>query len=104
MFLTMGVGALLRRVNWLTAEADASLLKLVIRLLIPCLILRAVVDAESLRSVENLAVPPVIGFGVCAIGVLVGLLIARLGSGLTGLSTPVERRTFAFCVGLRAGR
>ena len=100
VFLTVGAGALLRRVNWLTAEADESLLKLVIRLLIPCLILRAVVGAESLRSFGNLAVPPMVGFVLCAGGVLVGLAVARLGAGLTGLSTPVERRTFAFCVGL----
>jgi hypothetical protein len=100
VFLTMGAGGLLRRLQWLTAEADASLLKLVIRLLVPCLIFRAVMGNESLRSVENLAIPPVVGFGLCALGVLVGIGVARLGAGITGLSTPVERRTFAVCVGI----
>ncbi len=39
VFALMGLGVLARRINWLTEEADASLLKLVVNILYPCLIL-----------------------------------------------------------------
>jgi len=100
VFLAMGIGALVRRLGWLTAEADASLFKLVIRLLMPCLILQAVMGNQSLRALENLALPPVVGYGLCALGIGMAALIARLGPGLTGLATPEQRRTFAVCVGI----
>ncbi len=90
----------LRRIGWLTAEADKSLLHLVVRVLIPCLIFRVVVDNPSLRNAENLIVPPFLGYGLCAVGLLVALGAARLGHRVTGLESVTQRRTFATCVGI----
>ena len=100
VFLVIATGMALRRLGWLTAEADQSLLKLVIRVLIPCLIFRVVVDNPSLRQPENLVVPPLVGFGLCALGLLVALGVARLGPRATGLDSAPGRRTFAACVGI----
>lgn len=100
VFLVVGAGMAMRRLGWLTAEADQSLLKLVIRVLIPCLIFRVVVDNPSLRHPENLILPPLLGFGLCAAGVLAALAVARLGPRLTGLHSGRQRRTFAACVGI----
>ncbi len=44
VFLVVATGMAARRLGWLTAEADKSLLRLVIRVLIPCLIFRVVVE------------------------------------------------------------
>jgi hypothetical protein len=100
VFLAMGLGATLRRVGWLTTAADDSLIKLVIRVLMPCLIFRVVVDNDSLRALANLAVPPVVGFSLCTAGILVAALVARFAPRLTGLTTPAQRRTFAACAGI----
>ncbi len=100
VFLAVGAGAAMRRLGWLTAEADDSLLKLVIRVLIPCLIFRVVVDNPSLRQPENLLLPPLMGFGLCALGLLAALGVSRLGHRATGLGTAGQRRTFATCVGI----
>lgn len=100
VFLVVGAGMAMRRLGWLTAEADQSLLKLVVRVLIPCLIFRVVVDNPSLRHPENLILPPLLGFGLCAAGVLGALAVARLGARLTGLHSARQRRTFAACVGI----
>ncbi len=100
VFLAVGVGMAVRRLGWLTAEADQSLLKLVIRVLIPCLVFRVVVDNPSLRQAENLLVPPLLGFGLCAVGLLVALGVTRLGTRVTGLDSVTKRRTFATCIGI----
>lgn len=100
VFLVIAAGMGLRRLGWLTAEADQSLLQLVIRVLIPCLIFRVVVDNPSLREPKNLILPPLVGFGLCAAGLLVALCVARLGPQVTGLNTVPQRRTFATCVGI----
>ena len=57
-----GMGLRLR--GWLTEEADASLIRVTINLLIPCLILDALIGNEALNRVENLIIPPLIGLYV----------------------------------------
>jgi len=81
----------------LTEDADESLTRLVINLLIPCLIFQSVLGNPALRRPENLLLPPLIGFGMVAVGI--GL--ARLFAGLAGLRTKPEQRTFAFLTGLQ---
>ena len=100
VFLVVGTGMAARWLGWLTAEADKSLLRLVIRVLIPCLIFRVVVDNPSLRNAANLVVPPLLGFGLCAVGLLAALAVSRLGRRATGLDSVAQRRTFATCVGI----
>jgi predicted permease len=97
VFAIMGVGLWLRRCNWLTAEADASLMRLCINLLIPCLIFGSVFGNAALRRPENLLLPPLAGFGMAALGVAVARLFARVA----GLNTKPEQRTFAFLTGLQ---
>lgn len=100
VFTVVGLGFLLRRVNWLTHEADESLLKLVIRVLMPCLILSVVMDNRAIDDRSNLMIPPVVGYGLTALGFAVGWLVARLMGPKLGLQTAVQQRTFALCVGM----
>jgi predicted permease len=97
VFGLMVVGLWLRRRNWLTAEADQTLMRLVINLLIPSLIFDSVLGNTALRRPENLILPPFIGYGMMALGVA----IARAFAPVAGLQTPPERRTFAFLTGLQ---
>jgi len=97
VFGIMGIGLWLRRRNWLTAEADASLMRLCINLLIPSLIFTSVLGNATLRRTENLLLPPLVGYGMAALGIA----IARLFAPLAGLRTKPEQRTFAFLAGLQ---
>ena len=42
IFIFIAVGIVARRLDWLTAEADTSILKLVVNVLYPCLIFQSV--------------------------------------------------------------
>jgi len=97
VFGIMGIGLWLRRRNWLTAEADQSLMRLVINLLIPSLIFNSVLGNAALRRPENLLLPPVVGFGMVALGIV----MARAFAPLAGLRSKPEQRTFAFLAGLQ---
>lgn len=97
VFGIMATGLWLRRRNWLSAEADQSLMRLTINLLIPSLIFDSVVGNAALRRPENLVLPPLVGFGMVA----VGITLARWFSRLAGVRSERERKTFAFLAGLQ---
>jgi len=97
VFAIMGVGLWLRQRNWLSADADASLMRITVNLLLPSLIFDSVLDNAALRRPENLLLPPLVGFGMVVVGVALAGAFARLA----GLQTKPERRTFAFLTGLQ---
>lgn len=99
MFGVIGIGALTRRLGWLTEEADQSLLKLIIRVLLPCLILDSVVGNPTLQQTSNVTLPPLVGYATMAGGMILAAVFSRLGRGITGLAEPRDRRTFALAVG-----
>jgi predicted permease len=96
VFGLAAVGLVIRKLNWLTEEADQSLLRVNINLLLPCLILDAALGNPALAELRNLLLAPGVGFATLMIGVLVALAARRLH----GLSDPRQCRTFAFSVGL----
>ena len=97
VFGIMGIGLWLRRRGWLAADADASLMRVTINLLLPALIFDSVLGNAALRRPENLLLPPLAGFGMVAVGVGVARIFARAA----GLQTKPEQRTFAFLTGLQ---
>lgn len=96
VFGVMGLGVLLRKLNWLNEEADRSLMRVCVNLLLPCLILDKSLGNPALSHASNLLLAPVIGY------LLVGLAMALawLAQPLHGRREPAERRTFAVVVGL----
>lgn len=90
------LGLVVRKLEWLTEEADHSLLRLNINLLFPCLILDAALGNAALSRLGNLMLAPAVGFGTVALG----LAVAWGCRGWHGLSTPEARRTFAVTVGI----
>ncbi|MCC6683117.1 MAG: AEC family transporter [Phycisphaeraceae bacterium] len=100
VFSVMLIGALIRRANWLTAEADQALIHLVIRVLMPALILDVMVGNPRLQDAANVTLPPVVGFVAVCIGLGLSLLAARLLGPRLGMHDRRQQRTFAACVGV----
>ncbi|MFA6960528.1 MAG: AEC family transporter [Opitutaceae bacterium] len=96
VFVMIGLGAFMRRVKWLTAEADASLLKLVVSFLYPCLIFENVVGNTALRQPGNLLLAPLVGFATISTGIYLAYYTGRA----MGLTQGLGLRTFAFSTGI----
>ncbi len=96
VFVLIALGAAMRRVKWLTAEADASLLKLVVNFLYPCLIFENVLGNAALRQPGNLLLAPLIGFVTIAMGIYLAYYTGRA----IGLTQGQGLRTFAFSTGI----
>ncbi len=96
VFGLAGVGLLIRKLNWLTEEADQSLLRVNINLLLPCLILDSAIGNPALTQWRNLLLAPAVGFGSVALGIA----LALAARALHGLTDRRATRTFAVSVGI----
>ena len=96
VFALMALGVVLRRVRWMTAEADESLLKLTVNILYPCLILDHVSANPALREAGNLVWAPLAGFST----VVAGLAVCYFAARLLGFTVGTGLRTFAFSAGI----
>lgn len=96
IFGAIVLGLLLRRGRVLTKDADQSLLRIVINVLIPCLVWDSILGNPVLDNPANMWLPPVIGFGTVALGILVAYFFSRLA----GLAEGSSRRSFALAAGL----
>jgi len=96
VFALIGIGAVMRRVRWLNAEADESLLKLVVNFLYPCLIFENVLGNVALRQPGNLLLAPLVGFATIAMGIYLAYYAGRS----LGLTQGQGLRTFAFSTGI----
>ncbi len=96
VFAIIAAGVGLRRVGWLTAEADASLLRVSFNFLYPCLIADMSLGNATLSHADNVLIPPLFGFGSVALGLALGALTARL----LRLTSP-GARSFAFTTALQ---
>lgn len=94
IFCIAGTGVVLRQLNWLTADADASLLRVTINVLTPCLIFDSILGNQAFSQPGNVWLPPLVGFGTVALGIPFALLLR----GATGLRDERARRTFTFVV------
>lgn len=96
VFCLAAVGLVIRKLNWLTEEADQSLLRVNINLLYPCLILDAALGNPAMSQLGNLVLAPAFGF----LTVALGIWLARSAGWLHGLREPAAARTFAVSVGI----
>lgn len=96
VFALIAVGAAIRRCGWIESAGEASLVRLVVYVCMPCLVFDTIVGNAALRVPGNLFLPPLAGFVTTIVGFAVGYLTARrIGLGVgTGL------RTFALTVGI----
>jgi len=96
IFIIIAMGSALRRGGLLTEEADASLLRLTVNILLPALVLNLILGNEALMNPVNILVPPVLGF----ISIALATVLAWAVAPLAGLKESA-RRTFAFCAGIQ---
>jgi len=96
VFIVILAGFAIRRAGWLTAEADTSLMRLVVNLLFPCLILDNILGNPAVEQLGNVILAPLAG----AATTLLGFGVCWLVAPLLGMREPRARRTFAFTVGL----
>ena len=91
------VGVILRKVDWLTEAADASLMRVVVNVLTPAFILDKVLGNQALHHPGNLFLPPVAGF--C--GVALGVWVSGLASRRLRLGPEAVTRTFGASTGIQ---
>lgn len=96
VFLVIMAGFAIRRVGWLSEEADASMMRVIVNLLVPCLILDNILGNPAVEQLGNVILAPAIG----AITVLLGFTICWFAAPLFGIRDSRMRRTFALTVGL----
>lgn len=96
VFVIVAIGFAIRRLGLLTAEADRSLLRLAVNVLVPCLIADSILANAALRQTGNFLLPPLVGLATVSLGYLVGAFGARAMRLAPGKQT----RTFAYTVGL----
>jgi len=96
IFGLMVVGLGLRKFNWLTEEADQSLLRINVNVLLPCLIFDSALGNPTLSQIRNLLLAPAFGFA----SVVLGIGLALAARAWHGLRERPAARTFAVCVGI----
>jgi predicted permease len=97
VFAIMAAGLGIRRLNWLSEEADHSLFRVVVNFLMPCLILDTVMSNPAARDWRNLTLAPAIGF----VTILASLGFVWLVSGWMKFPSLPTRRTFTITAGLQ---
>ncbi len=96
VFAVIGVGVLVRRLGWMSGDAETGLIRLVVDICYPAFIFESVANNAALRSPGNLLVPPLVGFVATSCGILVALGAAKA----IGLHVGTGLRTFALAVGI----
>lgn len=96
VFGVMGLGVFIRKLDWLTEEADKSLMRICVNVLLPCLILDKSLGNPALSQPSNLILAPLIAYLLIGLG----MVAAYWAKPLHGLRSPEQRRTFAVAVGM----
>jgi predicted permease len=100
VFCIVGAGLFFRRKGLLTLESEQPLLSLTVNLLMPCLVLDRVLKTDAFSDPQNFWLPPLLAFGLTALGILIGLGMTLLPAKQSGLKSWKQRRTFAGCIGI----
>jgi len=93
-------GVFVRRIGWMNASADRTMIQLTVRLLFPCLVIDRLTGADWLHDASDLLVPSTVGFALTAIGFMVAWIVATLFAKPLALDTANKRRTFVLCAGM----
>ena len=97
VFIMLAIGWIMRRAGALTAEADASILRLGVNVFYPALIADTILGNPALQQFGNVLLPAAAGAGTT----LLGFAVALLGARALRLPRPHPAGTFAFSTGLQ---
>lgn len=90
VFLITGLGAYLRKKGRLNDHADSSIMWLAINILYPALIVNSMLKNPALDDLENIFLPPIMGFTSVLIGLGLGFLFYRMAN----LSSEKEKKSY----------
>jgi predicted permease len=97
VYLMMLVGALARKIKWLPATADAGIMSLAVKLLLPCLVLERIIGNPALDNPFQVLLNATLGFALVA----VSMAICYWLTPVLGLQRGQGARTFAMCTSLQ---
>lgn len=97
VYLTMFVGAVVRRLGWLPREADAGIMSLAVKVLTPCLVFERIVGNPALGDGQQVLLNATLGFVLVA----ASMMLCHALSPLIGLRRGEGSRTFALSTGLQ---
>jgi predicted permease len=97
VYLTMVVGAVVRRLGWLPREADVGIMSLAVKVLTPCLAFERIVGNEALTDGGQVLLNASIGYALVA----ASMLLCHAVAPLIGLRRGEGSRTFAMSTGLQ---
>ena len=100
VFTVMAVGAAARSLHWLSRETDAGILKLAIRVLMPCFIFQKVVGNDAFDQASNVYLPPLWGYLAVAAGCFIAYFYAHAAGVRLGFDTRDKVHSFAVCIGI----
>ncbi len=90
VFLITSLGALLRKKGRLNDIADSSMMWLAINILYPSLIVNSMLKNPALDDLENIFLPPIMGFSSVLIGLGLGYIFYRFAN----LKSDKEKKSF----------
>ncbi len=96
VFLVIGLGIAVRRLEWISEAGEDTLFKVIVRVLMPCLIFESVSLNPALGRAGSLLLPPLAGFGLTLTSMALAWYVAKA----LGLTLGHGLRTFALTVGL----
>jgi predicted permease len=100
VFAVVTVGGVLRRANWLTEATDRSLMRIIIRVMLPCLVLSTMLKEDLLATPSNLLWPPLVGMATVLLGFAVAWLLASPLRRWLHLDSRAAVATFVLGVGV----
>ena len=100
VFLMMAIGAICRRLRWLTQESDQSLAHLIKNVLLPAYFASRILGGPLFDSSADAWQPPAFGFALTALGFVIAFVFAKRVGPRIGLKSPSQQRAFALCVGI----
>ncbi len=100
VLLVMVIGALARRLGWLSPASDKSLAVLTTNVLLPALLIDRIVHSNNFDRFADTWIPPVVGFGCTCIGFGVSWLVIHFAGTWLGIADPRVQRAFILATGL----
>lgn len=105
VFIVMAVGAVCRRVGWLTHEADRTLANLTAKILLPSYFLHKILtspefDSPEFQTAGALLAPPIFGLVTTTMGFAIAFAFARVFGRFIGLDSDGKQRAFAISAGI----
>jgi malate permease and related proteins len=89
------LGMVMRQCKWLTEDADRSLFKVTVNVLMPALIVDSVLHNDVLKQINTVVLAPIVGF----LGIAVGMIVAVV-FGRTAFKDRKVIATFVLCAGI----